>query len=71
VVSTNVGPVDEGHAQRDTTLPNQLEQAPRDALFGPADEQLRGQPPQVEFGRHAAPLGAALMPPENGRDLPP
>jgi hypothetical protein len=38
VVSPNIGAVEEGHAQRDVVLLDEVEQALPDTLLGPADE---------------------------------
>ncbi len=68
MVGTAVGPVDERLAVGNATLLKQLGPARLDAFFGPADEQPFRQSPRAEFGRHAAPLGAVLMPRKNSRD---
>jgi|SRR3712207_3990104 len=70
LMRADVRAIEERHAERDPALLHQLEQALPDALLGPAEEQLRGQPPRAEFGRDAAPLGPVLLPPEDRRDGP-
>jgi hypothetical protein len=70
VVSPDVGAVDEGHAERHALLLHQRQQALPDTSLGPADEDLRRQPPRLEIVRHAAPLRAVLMPPEDRRNGP-
>jgi hypothetical protein len=71
VVSPDVGAIDEGHAERDATLLDEIEQTFPDALLRPTNKQLRGQPPRAKLRRDAAPLRAVLVSPENRRDRPP
>src|SRR5689334_25091249 len=68
LMSPNIGAVEKGHAEGDTALLDQVEQALPDPEMRPADEGLRRLPPGPELAGDTAPLGAVLVPPEDGRD---
>ena len=59
-MSPNIGAVEEGHAQRDVVLLDEVEQALPDALLRPPEEQLRRQshqgPSSAGMPRHLAPF---------------
>ena len=55
-------------AARDAALLHKCEQAFPDAEMAPANEGLRRFPPRPEFTGDGPPLGAVLVPPENGLD---
>ena len=67
-MGANVGAVEKGHAEGDTALLDQVEQALPDPEMRPADEGLRRLPPGPELTGDTAPLGAVLVPPEDGLD---
>ena len=50
------GPVEERHAERDTALLPEGQQALPDAQARPANKDLSGEPPGSEVGGHGAPL---------------
>jgi hypothetical protein len=67
-VRPQIRAVEEGHAERNTALLDKLEQAFPHAKMTPAVEGLRGLPPWPEFAGNGPPLGAVLVPPDNGLD---
>src|SRR5215207_1170586 len=71
VVSSDVGAIDEGHAERDAALLGQEQQPLPDAQARPADEGLRRPPPGPKVSRNGPPLGAVLMPPEDSCERAP
>ena len=70
-MSPDIGAVEEGHAQRDVVLLDEIEQALSDVLLRSANKELRSQPLRTQFGRDTAPLRAVLVPPEDRRNRPP
>ena len=68
LVGANVGAVEKGHAEGDTALLDQVEQALPDPEMRPADEGLRRLPPGPELAGDTPPLGAVLVPPEDCLD---
>src|SRR3954464_344354 len=68
LVGASVGAVEKGHAEGDTALLDPVEQALPDPEMRPADEGLRGLPPGPERAGDTPPLGAVLVPPEDGLD---
>src|SRR5918912_3138825 len=69
-VRADVGAVEERHAECDTLRLCGLQQALPHAKPGPADEGLRRGPPRTQLCRDGAPLGAVLVPPDDGFDGP-
>src|SRR3954464_9910209 len=68
LVGANGGAVEKGHAEGDPALLDQVEQALPDPEMRPADEGLRRLPPGPELAGDTPPLGAVLVPPEDGLD---
>ena len=65
LMSADVGPVQEHHAEPDAALLNQRKKPLPDAEPCPADEGLRRHPPWTELGRKSTPLRPVLMAPKN------
>jgi hypothetical protein len=62
--------VEEGHAQRNAALLGEVEQLLPHTETSPADKHLRRPPPRPKVGRHTAPLGSVLVPPNDRLDRP-
>jgi hypothetical protein len=68
MVSTDAAAVEKGYVERHALLLHQIEQALPNTGLGSADEEMYRQPPGPKIVWDAAPLGAVLVPPENGWD---
>src|SRR3954470_15964691 len=66
VVSPDAGAVEKGHPELDPARLGQAQPPLPHAQVGPADEGLSRPRPGTQVSRNGAPLGAVLMPPDDG-----